>query len=334
MGFFKKILGNIFDGQDSNKPDNSFIELVRANDNGEEWARAKIQQMWQSNDETLIPRINSARVVIYEDAAKAGDRDAIIKYARGLEWCDRRDEALQWYMILIDAGDTDAMLELASDYNEYGGMETNEAEEFKWIQKAAMMGNAKAQTKLGTEYMCRSDRENAYIWHKKSAEQGHPRGRAEYAKLLVEDMKIIGMYLANPSNFHSVPRLAEQIKKYNLSADDEYISKLTELYSESCSLSEDVFDECRDESSVRTSLSNLIELHLFSCNGIIKANPYVAAYYMFVAYDMLEDEYQLNRLWDTVKRYNLQITNQTLNEWSQMPLSDWAEKYNIQLFSE
>ena len=37
MGFLKKLFGN---------SENQFIDLVRAHENGEEWATAEIQKMW------------------------------------------------------------------------------------------------------------------------------------------------------------------------------------------------------------------------------------------------------------------------------------------------
>ena len=48
MGFFKNLFGN---------SENQFIDLVRAHENGEEWATAEIQKMWESNDSTLLPSV-------------------------------------------------------------------------------------------------------------------------------------------------------------------------------------------------------------------------------------------------------------------------------------
>lgn len=326
MGLFKKFMNFVFD-----ENDNNLVEIVRASDNGEEWAKNEIQKMWESNDETLIPRINEARVKIYENSAKAGDRQAILYYARGLAWCNRKTESLQWYMKLINQGDTDAMLELASDYTKYGGMGENPSEEFKWIKRAAEAGNAQAQTDLGTEYQCKGDRENAYYWHKKSAEQGHHRGRAEYAKLLIEDMSTISIYLTNREAFNSIKEYKEQIEKYNLTSNETFEEKIVELYDECFSLSEDVFNEFKDEFSVRTALDNLIKLSLFYHKDKIKELPYFAAYYLFVSYDIFEDKYKLDRLWSVVKQFNLQVTQKTLNEWKDISLNDWAEKYNIEI---
>ncbi len=326
MGLFKKFINFVFD-----ENDNNLVDIVRASDNGEEWAKNEIQKMWESNDETLIPRINEARVKIYENSAKAGDRQAILYYARGLAWCNRKKEALEWYMKLINQGDTDAMLELAFDYTQYGGMGENPTEEFKWIQRAAQAGNAEAQTKLGTEYQCKGDRENAYYWHKKSAEQGHHNGRAEYAKLLIDDMHTMSIYLTNREAFNSVKQYQEQINKYNLISDNDFEEKILELYDKSRSLSEDVCDEFKDEMSVRTALDNLTRIYLFYHKDIIKELPYHAAHCLFISYDIFEDIYYLKRLWSLVKQCNLKITQQTLDEWADISLNEWAEKYNIKI---
>ncbi len=124
----------------------SFTALVEANDNREKWAVSELNRMFQDDvDGSLIEKTHRARAVIYEKAALNGDRDAILKYARGLEWSGNKEKALEFYNKLISEGDTVAMIELANDYTEYGGMGRNDGERLRLIKQAMSLGSDEAR---------------------------------------------------------------------------------------------------------------------------------------------------------------------------------------------
>ena len=88
------------------------------------------------------------------------------------------------------AGDADAQHNLGMSYLLGKGVPRDFAKAFEWVQKAAMQGNAPAQTTLGWAYMSsefglRSDFQLAMEWNLKAAKQGYGRG-TENVGLLYE----------------------------------------------------------------------------------------------------------------------------------------------------
>lgn len=73
MGLFNKLMGR---SDEIPKVDRAFVEVVRALDNGEEWARKEINRMDESNDPYLTDKLCRARIEIYSDAAYAGNPEA------------------------------------------------------------------------------------------------------------------------------------------------------------------------------------------------------------------------------------------------------------------
>ena len=172
-----------------------FINLVQADDNGEEWARKEIDKMFNDNDHVLVvTKIEQARAIIYKDGAMRGDRTSILRYARGLEWCGQRDEALKWYMKLINLGDTGAMVQLADDYGKHEGMGENETEKRRWLFAAANAGNDVAQVKLGREMWYDGNVPEAAKWYKKSAKCDNLAGICGYARCLQIELETMAKY--------------------------------------------------------------------------------------------------------------------------------------------
>ncbi len=299
MGFLKKIVSNLTGA------DKQFSEIVKASDNGEEWAKREIQKMWQSNDPTLIPRIHQARVLIYENAAKSGNRDAILKYARGLSYSDRHQESLHWYMQLIEKKDTEAMLELALDYTEFGGFGEDEAKHEYWIQQAAMLGNAQAQAKYGLILDAKGQTKQALDWYKKSAEQGNASGKIGYASVL--DLTIMEM-------IHEKSNDLETIKSLYYTIEDLCI---------------EVLNESDDDSDIDKAFCKLYNTYLYPPKGVCEPMPYRAAYFMYKSAAICDNEYSMDRLQKTTVEYNLGITQKTLQEWNEMSFDEWAELHSI-----
>lgn len=322
MGFLKKLFGS---GEED------FINLVRAHENGEEWATEKINQMWQQNDSTLLPRIYRAYVTIYADAAAQGDRAAILKYARGLEWSGREAEALDWYMKLINNGDTDAMLELALDYGEFGGMGENVSEKMKWIRKAAEMGNPKAQAKLALEYSAANDMVNADIWAQRAAEGGNAEGKFRYAEILKNENMELASYTTDKSLFGEAFQ-TYLVKKYNITSADDAMKIREELYSKAEQLYIDYLNEGDDDDMFSDSLRHLAFLYLFPWLKSLPASPYMAAYYFYRDYYFFENDSSFAQVKKIVGENNLNVTNETLREWQNQSVFDWAEAHGIALF--
>lgn len=299
MGFLKKIVSNLTGA------DKQFTEIVKASDNGEEWANRELQKMWQSNDPTLIPRIHQARVSIYENAAKSGNRDAILKYARGLAYSDRHQESLHWYMQLIEKKDTEAMLELALDYTEFGGFGEDEAKHEYWIQQAAMLGNAQAQAKYGLILDAKGQTKQALDWYKKSAEQGNTSGKIGYASAL--DLVIMKM-------IHEKSNDIETIKSLYYTIEDLCI---------------EVLNESEDDSEIDKSFGQLYNTYLYPPKGVCEPMPYRAAYFIYKSAVICDNEYSMDRLQKTATEYNLGITQRTLQEWNEMSFDEWTELHNI-----
>lgn len=322
MGFLKKLFGSA---------EEDFVNLVRAHENGEEWATEKINQMWQQNDSTLLPRIYRAYVTIYADSAAQGNREAILKYARGLEWSGRENEALNWYMKLINNGDTDAMLELALDYSELGGMGENASEKMKWIRKAAEMGNPKAQGKLALEYSTANDMVNADIWAQRAAEGGIAEGKFRYAEILKNENMELVSYTKGQSLFGEAFQ-AHLIKKYNITSADDAMKIREELYSKAEELYIDYLNEGDDDDMFSDTLRHLAFLYLFPWSNSLTASPYMAAYYFYRDYYFFENDSSFAQVKKIVSENHLEVTNETLREWQNQSVFDWAEAHGIALF--
>lgn len=311
MGFLKKILSNLANSDDE------FINLVKANENGEAWAKQEISRLYNSGDQTFLPRYHRACAVIYKEGAMNGDRTAILKYARGLAWSGNENESVAWYRKLTDYGDTDAMLELAFEYCEFGGLPTNPQAENFWIRKAAETGNAEAQYKLGLKCLCDGNRQESAMWYKKSAEQGNPDGKAGYAKVLTDKLyEHLMQFKKNNISIQEKESLAEEIVNLNAIIEDLLI---------------DALNDSELESTVQTAYTDLAMLYLRDISPIISPHPYRAAFFDYMAYYYFELEFSFKRMKETIQKYNLQVNNATLQEWQTLTIDEWASKYGIEI---
>jgi len=185
----------VFIVQNVNKSDNGslkrgdkkFVELIRANEAGEEWARKKVSKMWDDGEITTTD-IGAAWVVIYRPTAESGDSAAQLKLAQGLENIDP-DEAMQWYKKLTSQGNVAAMKRLAFAYGfEYsliGGEGEHPDEELYWYLEAAKRGDAEAQYEVGRCYFLeKQDYDMAWQWYSSAAENGNAAGAVGMAQVL------------------------------------------------------------------------------------------------------------------------------------------------------
>ena len=124
--------------------------------------------------------VETERLCTLQEAV-AGDKQAQLDLAR-MYWegeiiRKNRKQAIKWYLMAAEQGDTEAMFELASLYRE----EIKKKPEFKkqaafWMKKAAEGGHMFAQNDLGRMYYYgetgRVRYKEAVKWYRKAAEQG------------------------------------------------------------------------------------------------------------------------------------------------------------------
>ena len=93
----------------------AFVEVVRALDNGEEWARKEINRMDESNDPYLTDKLCRARIEIYSDAAYAGNPEAQYWLGYSLQNYNPK-ESFRLLKGLADGGSIRAMKAIAMCY--------------------------------------------------------------------------------------------------------------------------------------------------------------------------------------------------------------------------
>lgn len=125
-------------------PEKEFMKLVYALDNGEEWAERRMRELSKKNGATLTNRINAARVRLYEDAARQGDEKAQHLMGISLRGSDMQ-ASLGWLVPLAEKGNTEAMMDIAAGYTEFGGYGDNPEMYRYWYMRAAQAGNPEAK---------------------------------------------------------------------------------------------------------------------------------------------------------------------------------------------
>lgn len=110
-------------------------------------------------------------------------------YAEGLGVTQDPEKSEHWYRMAANQGDKDAMVSLG---NIYYGIRNDFNTAFHYYSDAAYAGDAEAQLSLGYMYLrgegVEQDDERAFIWTKKSAEQGLAQAQNELGRAY-EQMK-------------------------------------------------------------------------------------------------------------------------------------------------
>ncbi len=176
MGLFKKVI------TDKVRRDDEFIKIVKASDDGEQWAKKELNVLFQKNEPGLIKRINDARIYIYKDDAYRGVPKAQYYYGLSLQGL-KNDESLRMLVPLAEKGNVDAMKAIALGYGEkYGGYGYNHKEEMKWYTMAAEAGDIFSQNTVALHYTINQDYDKAFYWYSKSAQQNSSKGYCGLAK--------------------------------------------------------------------------------------------------------------------------------------------------------
>ena len=306
-------------------------ELIRASDKGEEWAQDEYGRIFDEYDmdPDFIRRVCKARVKIYKADAERGDKNAILRYAHALAKLGRKKEAFDWYISLTSKGDTDAMLALSEQYNEYGSFGHNPDEEMRWLHLSADRGNAEAQCKMGLECMCVGNRHEGLLWYEKSAKQGFPHGQIGYADCLRDQLSALfeyshGMEEIIPGRYDYIRRIYGDLPK------SECKSVMRELFWKTEDLYLKGMSNCTSESYLSSAFTGLTMLYLYP-NGVCEPMYYLAAYYQYEGYRVLDNKADYDFCLKIIRDNNLRVTDRDLKEWGEIGVFDWAEKKGIDL---
>lgn len=161
--------------------DNKFINLIRSLDNGEDWAKKTINEMWNNNTPNLILKMQKARIIIYKEDALRGDENAQYWYGQSLQGINNA-ESKRILMALANKGNVKAMEAIALAYSEHGGYENNHEESIKWRTKAAEAGDVDSQCAVALEHVILNDYDKAYYWYHRAAQQNSSEGFCGLAK--------------------------------------------------------------------------------------------------------------------------------------------------------
>ncbi len=308
--------------------------LIRASDNGEEWAQREYGRIFDAYDmdPKFIERVCRARINIYKVPAEHGDKNAILRYAHALAYLGYKREAYDWYMSLIQKGDADAMLALSEQYNKYGSLGHDPGEEMRWLKLAADSGNAEAQNRMGLECLCESDRYNALFWYELSARQNNAEGKIGYADCLQDQLSALDEYSKGWNEV--VPGRYNYIKKtYGQLSPQECDAVKKDLYSKIESLYFYGIEHCNSDSYLSKAYFGLERLYHFP-QGVCNPSLYLAAYYDYEHYLVLNNDFAYNRCLETIKENNLKVTKSDLQEWDEIGVYEWAKKHGINIFAK
>ncbi len=142
MGLFRK----------KKRLDDGFIDMVRAHDNGEEWAQKFFDDGYDSGNPDFIRRFQEARLQIYKKAAEQGDPNACCMMGKSYMFLGDEAQSFKWFKPLIDREDGYALSIISFGYNEFGGFPPDHDQEMYWLKRSAESGYAPSQVDLGREY--------------------------------------------------------------------------------------------------------------------------------------------------------------------------------------
>ena len=306
--------------------DQELLKLVRDNDNGDKAAQQKFAELFDQDNPDFVDRVCKARLVIYKDAAQAGDRNAILTYASSLCRLGRKNEGIDWYMKLINKGDTKAMLELSWQYCEYGGLGPDPKQERFWLKKAAEKGDGEAQYQMGREMLIAQDKISARLWYERSATQNHPEGKAGFAQCLIEENENIWALMRGID--HNNGYAGYLTKKYGKPTQQEWEKIMRNIWVQAQTLFIQALNETREEDTAGTCCNALSRMYLYPPQGI-PPRPYLAAYYAHAYYRETNQQYGLDRCKEIIREQRLKITDYDLREWEKMSIWAWGKKHGI-----
>ena len=177
MKFLNNIISNVSNSIGIEIEDD-FTKMIRARDNGEQWAQDMLDSMFQRNEPDIYERIAEARRKIYAKDAESGNPKAMYYY--GISALDF-NTFMRMLEPLANRGNIDAMTSIAREYSIGLLTEANAEQSFKWYLKAAQSGDVFAQNQVALAYTCNNgcggiDYNKAYEWYHAAAEQQSASG--------------------------------------------------------------------------------------------------------------------------------------------------------------
>lgn len=295
MGFLSRFINR---GEQQSQQEDDFVDLIRALDNKEEWAKKQIGEMWRRNDPTLFSRMNEARIKIYASAAQQGDPKAQYWMGMSLSATDKQ-ASLGWLVPLANQGNIEAMTAIALGYTEYGGYGDNKDEYRYWYMKAAEAGDADAQATIGLEYLIEQNYEEALNWYIKSADQGYAKGLIGVSKCLEHKRDNLSF-----DPIYSEPQARQQEEqRLNDIIEDTYI---------------DAVNAARKEDELGEAFNGLG--HFYMRSLIVEGqNPDIAkraAYFLYKAY-LLGNDFALQCFNEVVSENKLYVDINDIEEWAE-----------------
>jgi TPR repeat protein len=128
-----------------------------------------------------VPQDYKEAIKWYRLAAEQGDSDAQgnlgVFYEKGQGVPQDYEEAVKWFRLAANQGDADAQHRLGVMYNDGQGVHQDYKEAIKWYRLAASNGNASAQFNLALMYAkgkhIAKDYKEAVKWSRLAADQSH-----------------------------------------------------------------------------------------------------------------------------------------------------------------
>lgn len=271
----------------------SFLDLVKAFDNQEMWARQKISEMWNSNDATLLPRVDEARIELYSAAADLGDKNAQYLLGMSLRHTNMQ-KSLKLLGDLAEQGDIRAMKQIAIGYTENGGYGDDEENYLYWYERAAVAGDAEAQNTVANEYRYKHVYQTACEWYMKSSEQGYIKAYLGLA-VCYNSRKMNAVYQENTGKDQAEPLSAKELDSLEEQAYVEVINRAEteEQYGDAC-----------------MGLANI-----YSSALIDKPMPNRAAYFYYKAY-LCGRSNAYNELEKIEKKYQFSVDKNDIEAWA------------------
>ena len=78
------------------------------------------------------------------------------------------------------------------------------------------------------------------------------------------------------------------------------------------------------------AFSGLSGLYLYP-QGVCNPMPYLAAFYYFEKFRVLENQFAYDKCVEIIKENNLKVTKSDLQEWARIGVFEWAKKRQIDL---
>jgi len=319
MGLFKK--SNV---------SKDLINLVSAADGGDKSAAIKIAELSRDGHVT-VPEICEARIIIYEPAAKRGDKEARYWVGFSLQTLDP-PASFKWLVDLAREGDTRAMKALGSGFSVLAYYGEDEEKELYWYLEAAKLGDAEAQCDAGREYYIKGmsshkdpEQRDKYFdlakeWYQKAAKQHYVQGVLGLSELAIRlgDDCTNDVFKRHNFDFQS-PAMQEELKTAKEKAKEYFEKAAKFLYS----VVDGELEDCVNEEAAKAfdMLGDMFSRNLLG-DEPPDYNEAVRLYFFATMYDVRDNLISEKKMNDLIKRESLVIAPEEFEAWKQEILGE------------